>query len=213
MIKNISIENRWIGLLLLFYFFGTLGISIEEYKSFFLPLTPLNLLLTLFIFFKVNNNYSKRFVILSSLIFFIGFSVEAIGVKTGVLFGSYSYGDIFGFKIFETPVIIGVNWLFLALSTNGVVQYFTKKAIFLIVIPPLLMTGLDFLVEPVAMKLGFWNWENSIIPLQNYVMWFATSIFIHGLIYLFRPKINAKISFVILITQVIFFGFLHIFIT
>jgi len=213
MIKNISIENRWIGLLLLFYFFGTLGISIEEYKSFFLPLTPLNLLLTLFIFFKVNNDYSKRFVILSSLIFFIGFSVEAIGVKTGVLFGSYSYGDIFGFKIFETPVIIGVNWLFLALSTNGVVQYFTKKAIFLIVIPPLLMTGLDFLVEPVAMKLGFWNWENSIIPLQNYVMWFATSIFIHGLIYLFRPKINAKISFVILITQVIFFGFLHIFIT
>lgn len=75
------------------------------------------------------------------------------------------------------------------------------------------MTGLDFLVEPVAMKLGFWSWENGIIPLRNYVMWFATSILIHGLIYLFRPKINAKISFVIFIAQVIFFGLLNIFTT
>lgn len=213
MIKKISIENRWIGLLLLFYFFGTLGISLEEYKNFFLPLTPLNLLLTLIVFYKVNKDFRVEFLILSALIFLIGFSVEAIGVATGVLFGSYSYGDIFGFKIFETPVIIGVNWLFLALSTHGIVQYFTKKMLWLILIPPLLMTGLDFLVEPVAMKLGFWDWENGVIPLQNYVMWFATSIIIHGLIYLFRPKINAKISFVVFIAQLIFFGLLNIFIT
>lgn len=213
MIKNISIENRWIGLLLLFYFFGTLGISLEEYKNFFLPLTPLNLLLTLIVFYKVNKDFSKHFLILSALIFLIGFSVEAIGVKTGVLFGIYSYGNIFGFKIFETPLIIGVNWLFLSLSTHGVVQYFTKKAIWLVLIPPLLMTGLDFLVEPIAMKLGFWNWENNVIPLQNYVMWFATSFLIHVLIYLFYPKINAKISFLVFIAQVIFFGFLNIFIT
>jgi putative membrane protein len=213
MIKNISIENRWIGLLLLFYFFGTLGISIEEYKNFFLPLTPFNLLLTLIVFYKVNKDFSTRFLFLSFLIFLIGFSVEAIGVQTGILFGSYSYGAIFGFKIFETPVIIGVNWLFLALSTHGVVQYFTKKSLWLILIPPLLMTGLDFLVEPVAMKLGFWGWENGVIPLQNYVMWFVTGIFIHGLIHLFNPKINAKISFVIFAVQLIFFGLLNIFIT
>jgi putative membrane protein len=75
------------------------------------------------------------------------------------------------------------------------------------------MTGLDFLVEPVAMKLGFWSWEDGIIPLQNYIMWFVTSILIHGLIYLFRIKINAKISFVIFIAQLIFFGFLNIILT
>jgi len=213
MTKKIATENRWIGLLLLFYFFGTLGISLDAYKGFFLPFTPLNLLLTTFVFYKINNDFSKRFLILSLIIFLIGYSVEAIGVATGVLFGSYSYGDLFGFKVFETPLLIGVNWLFLSLSTHGVVQYFTKKPLFLIVIPAVLMTGLDFFIEPVAMKLGFWGWENNIIPFQNYVMWFLTSAVIHGIIYLFSPKINAKISFAIVIAQFIFFGILYIFIT
>jgi len=83
--------------------------------------------------------------------------VEAIGVTTGVVFGSYAYGDPFGIKIFETPIMIGVNWFFLALSTYGVLQYFTKKALWLILIPPILMTSLDYLVEPVAIKLDFLN--------------------------------------------------------
>jgi putative membrane protein len=209
MIKNISIENRWIGLLLLFNFFGLLGMALPEYRDFFLPLTPLNLLLTLVVFYKMNNNFSGKFLILSAIIFLIGFSVEAVGVATGVLFGNYEYGAPFGFKIFETPLMIGVNWLFLALSTYGIVQYFTKKAILLILIPPLLMTGLDVLVEPIAIKLDFWSWENDIIPIQNYVMWFVTSSVIHSVVYFFKPTINAKISFVILIVQVLFFGVLN----
>ena len=212
MLTKTTVENRWIGLLLLFYFFGTLGISVAGYKDFFLPLTPLNLLLTLIIFLIVNKDFSKHFILLCFLIFAIGFCVETAGVKTGILFGRYSYGHLFGFKIFETPLIIGVNWLFLALSTHGVVQYFTKKWLWLILIPSFLMTGLDYIVEPVAMKLGFWSWENNVIPLQNYVMWFATSAVIHTIIYFFCPVINSKISFVVLIAQIIFFGFLNIFV-
>lgn len=213
MIKKISTENRWIGFLLLCYFSGLIGISLAEYQNLFLPLTPFNLLLTLIVFYKVNKDFSTRFLFLSCLIFLIGFCVEAIGVATGVLFGSYAYGNLFGFKVFETPVIIGVNWLFLALSAYGVVQYFSKKAFYLILFPPLIMTALDFLVEPVAMELGFWHWENDIIPFQNYVMWFATSLIIHGLIYFFRPKIDTKISFIVLAIQILFFGILNIVIT
>jgi putative membrane protein len=210
MIKNICKENRWIGLLLLFYFFGLLGMSLDGYRDFFLPFTPLNLLLTLVVFYQVNQDFSKRFLLLSFLVFLIGFAVEGIGVATGVLFGSYGYGDAFGFKLFETPLLIGVNWLFLALGTYGIVQFFTKKAIWLILIPPVLMTTLDVLLEPVAMKLGFWSWENDVIPLQNYVMWFLTSTLIHSLIYYFRPNINAKISFVVIGVQFTFFGVLNL---
>jgi putative membrane protein len=54
------------------------------------------------------------------------------------------------------------------------------------------MTALDYFVEPVAMALGFWHWENDVIPLQNYDV-FITSLVIHGLIHLFRPTINAKL--------------------
>ena len=210
MIKKNSTENRWIGLLLLFHFFGLLGMSFAAYKNLFLTLTPLNLLLTLLVFFKLNKDFSTKFIMLSLLIFLIGFSVEAIGVATGVLFGNYTYGGVFGYKLFETPILIGVNWLFLAFSTYGVVQYFTKKAYWLVLLPPILMTALDFLIEPIAMKLGFWSWEHDVIPLQNYAMWFATSVVIHSLIYFFRPKINSKISFIIIGLQLLFFGILHL---
>lgn len=211
MIKNKSLENRWIALLLLCYFSGLIGIGIPAYREFFLSFTPLNLLLTWVIFFKINKDFSPRFLILSLIIYMIGFSVEGIGVATGALFGNYSYGSTFGFKLFETPLMIGVNWLFLALSTYGIVQYFTKKALWLILLPPVLMTSLDYLVEPVAMKLDFWSWENDSIPLQNYAMWFLTSLFIHSIIYLFKPKINTKISIVVFSVQVLFFGVLNIF--
>ncbi|UAM99429.1 carotenoid biosynthesis protein [Polaribacter litorisediminis] len=210
MIKNISIENRWIILLLLFYFFGLLGMSIVQFRDLFLMFTPLNLLITLLVFYKINNDFSRRFLILSFLVFLIGFSIEAIGVATGVLFGNYAYGAPFGFKLFETPILIGVNWLFLALSAHGIVQSFTKKALWLIILPSLCMTLLDFLVEPVAMKLDFWSWENDSIPIQNYVMWFVTSIFIHSIIYFFSPKINTKVSFFIFGAQLIFFGVLNL---
>ncbi len=210
MIKNISIENRWIGLLLIVYFVGLIGMSVPSLRSLFLPLTPLNLLLTLVVFYKVNKDFSERFLILSLLVFTIGYSVEAVGVATGVLFGNYQYGTPLGFKVFETPIMIGVNWLFLAFSSYGVVQYFTKKTFWLILLPPFLMVGLDFLVEPVAMKLGFWSWENNIIPFQNYAMWFVTSLFIHLMISLFKPKINSKISFVIFGVQIVFFSVLNL---
>jgi putative membrane protein len=211
MITSNSLENRWIIILLLFYFFGLLGICIPATRDVFLTLTPLNLLITLAIFYKVNKDYSQRFFILSLLVSILGFSVEGIGVATGVLFGSYSYGTAFGFKLVETPIMIGVNWLFLSLSTYGIVQFFTNKGIWLILLPPVLMTFLDLIVEPVAMKLGFWSWKNDIIPLQNYAMWFLTSIIMHSIIYLFKPKINAKISFIIIGVSAFFFGFLNIF--
>lgn len=207
--KHISIENRWIGVLIIVHFVGLIGLSIPDLHYIFLPLTPLNLLLTLVTFYKVNNEFSGKLLALSFLVFLIGFSVEAIGVGTGILFGSYSYGDPFGFKIYETPIMIGVNWLFLALSSYGIIRFFTKNSALLVLLPALLMVGLDFLVEPVAMKLGFWSWENDIIPFQNYAMWFATSIVIHGLILWFSPKINAKISFVIFGTQTVFFAVLN----
>jgi putative membrane protein len=75
------------------------------------------------------------------------------------------------------------------------------------------MTGLDFFVELFAMELEFWNWKNNLIRIQNFLMWFATSAIIHSIIYAFRPKINAKISFVIFIAQLLFFGVLYLLIS
>jgi uncharacterized membrane protein len=41
----------------------------------------------------------------------------------------------------------------------------------------LLMVALDVLIEPVAVALDFWQWENAVIPIQNFVMWFANGFY------------------------------------
>jgi putative membrane protein len=79
-------------------FFWVTRNSLTGYRNLFLPLSPLNLILTLAIFYKVNKDFSPPFVFSSLLL--IGFSVEAVGVATGILFGSYAYSDVFGFKNF-----------------------------------------------------------------------------------------------------------------
>ena len=37
------------------------------------------------------------------------------------------------------------------------------------------MTAFDILMEPAAMALNYWNWENGVVPFQNYLAWFVLS--------------------------------------
>jgi putative membrane protein len=63
----------------------------------------------------------------------------------------------------------------------------------------------DWLMEPVAVKLGFWTWLSLDIPVYNYVCWFIVSA---GLLVLFRkweqPKAN-PFALHLLCIQVLFF--------
>ena len=78
----------------------------------------------------------------------------------------------------------------------------------------MLMVGLDFLIEPVAISLDFWSWEYDIIPLQNYIGWFVIA-FILQLIFLnVLDKAEKNIVAVSLFGwQIMFFGVLNLFLS
>ena len=69
----------------------------------------------------------------------------------------------------------------------------------------------DWIMEPVAVKLGYWQWESNSIPLYNYISWIIISA---GLLTVFRklnqekPNIFAVHLFII---QVLFFVVLRTF--
>ena len=70
----------------------------------------------------------------------------------------------------------------------------------------LLATAFDWLMEPVAVKLGFWTWlGDGAIPFKNYWSWFLVSAF---LLLLFRklpfPKHN-QFAIHLLLIQSLFF--------
>jgi putative membrane protein len=71
----------------------------------------------------------------------------------------------------------------------------------------LLMTFFDFMMEPAAIKLGYWTWIEVEVPLQNYVAWFILGGLLAGLGYkmgLFKSK-HPPLAVHIYFAQLIYF--------
>ena len=83
-------DNIGLSVLILINIIGVIGFRTESLLPLFKTLTPYNLLFTLIICFL----HLPRKIFISNfiLLFTIGFGVEILGVKTGLLFGNYHYG-------------------------------------------------------------------------------------------------------------------------
>jgi putative membrane protein len=188
---------------------GVIGILFFK-RDWFLGLTPINLLLMfiLLIWTAANRNRIFYFFVLVAIL--LGLISEIIGVNTGLLFGKYSYGEVLGQKIWGVPLLISINW-FMIVYASGI---FTRKV--LVKIPNIIQvtigasiaTIFDWIMEPAAMKLGFWQWDNGIIPVSNYVSWFCISALL--LVLFNRCKfVYHPFAVYLLIIQAIFFWVLR----
>ena len=193
-------------LIVAFHLVGMVGLSTESYFSIFISLVPYNLLITFLLccfYISFQKNYKPMV-----LIAMIGFVIEVVGVKTGILFGEYYYGSVLGFKVLEVPLIIGLNWLVLSLATHSIMRVFLNNRFSIICTASLLMVLLDLLIEPVAIKLGFWTWDSSFVPLQNYIMWFFSAFVMQYILIKFNSSINYKLGLYVISSQLIFFIYL-----
>src|SRR5665213_1381174 len=97
----------------LFHIVGLMGLLFFN-RSFFLQFTPGNLLLMLVLLVWTQTGKNRWFFIFLISCFLVGLGVEIMGVRTGILFGKYSYGTVMGYKLWDTPLILGVNWIIVA---------------------------------------------------------------------------------------------------
>ena len=195
--------------LILVYVSGSIGFVVNP--PFFSPFTPYTLLLTCFVFLIHSPLADKKFVIAFFSIAFLGFIIEVIGVKTGLIFGKYSYGNGLGIKLLDVPLIISINWAMLICAGIRIVSSIFANKIKVLVVAALLVTGIDLLIEQVAPKLNFWQFEGGLPGIHNYLGWIGVAFFIS---YFFYPTIikgNRTVSLLILILQIIFFTSLYIF--
>lgn len=210
MISQFSKPQIAIALLVIIYAVGITGL-LSPYQHLFLTLTALNLALTCGLYIWANDDFSTGFKMSFISVFLIGLVVEIIGVNTGLLFGVYTYGDPLGFKILETPVMIGINWFLLSFSSYGILKSFIGSLWIRILLGAALMMGLDYLIEPVAIHLDFWTWESIEVPLQNYLMWFLTAAVVHWVLNLINARTDRFLSFGIFGLQFVFFLTLKLF--
>ena len=145
------------------------------------------------------------------VIFLLGMSVEILGVATGYPFGNYHYGDSLGTKIFDVPLIIGVNWFMSAYISYHLAKSFIGNTYLRILVSTLFMLILDILLEPIAPKLGYWYWENGVIPTLNYVSWSLVGLACVYIIDLNNQETINRSARNLFFIQLIFFVLLNLF--
>lgn len=194
------------GFFVIFYLVGLVGLLNAYTFPLFVKLVPLALVLSfaaLYVFHESVINW-KTIVCFAS-IYIVSFVVEAIGVYNGLVFGQYAYASSLGPKLFETPLIIGVNWFFLVYTTTAMVENVKQPVGIKILLASSFMLVYDIVMEQIAPMLDMWHWENETVPLLNYVAWFALALLFNTLVKVMRVPIKNKFAGFIFVCQFLFF--------
>jgi uncharacterized membrane protein len=222
----ITIDYRKIcfTLLTLMYLVGIIGLLLPVTQPFFKSLSPLNLWLSSALLLSFHRDFNKSFIIIAVMIFFSSLIIEMLGVHTGVIFGKYWYGQTLGTQVLNVPLVIGANWLLLIYCSSITTQTFVRMIIKKLPVKfqsvrlllsafcsALLMVILDLLIEPVAIRLDFWHWQNEQIPTQNYLTWFLLSFFLSYIFLKGKFLKNNPLAFLLLFLQFSFFLIINLF--
>jgi len=167
---NLSLKTPGPGkiltILLIFYFVGIFGLTWPLTKSYIEILTPYTLLMNLALMMLFHKPWSALHIVLFLTIALAGFTVEMAGVLTGVIFGEYQYQHVLGIKLFDTPLIIGINWLMLIYFVYHLTLKTGIKRWLQVITGAIMMVTYDFFLEPVAIRMSMWNWSGGEIPFQ-----------------------------------------------
>jgi putative membrane protein len=187
---------------------GIIGLSIPEYRELFLRLTPLQLLTSLFLILAFHRGWSDVFPVFAAAAFWIGFGSEIIGIHTGYLYGDYVYGSTLGPKLWEVPIIIGVNWFILVYLT-GTIFHKVPNDYYAAFLGAAAMTAIDYIMEPVAVALDMWYWKFEIIPWSNYAGWFGVAFLIHLIFRKAKFQKGNALATILLLCMILFFAILN----
>ncbi|MGH7452319.1 MAG: carotenoid biosynthesis protein [bacterium] len=182
-------QHIMIALLYVFLLAGglwhVLGVLQKEMRLLAAPMIVMLCLLLCFEYLRQlrvdatsSNHASQRFVLWSVFVLIGGFCIELAGVKTGIIFGLYFYGETLQPTLWKIPLAIGFAWLGMIISAAVISQRllparFSRRPLLMAACIAILMVIFDVFMEPAAMKLGYWIWHEGVVPWRNYLAWFV----------------------------------------
>jgi putative membrane protein len=139
----------------------------------------------------------RRWLVLLALsIFAIG--IEALSITTGFPYGFFTYGDKMGWQLAElVPWTVPFAWIPLVVGAFTVASLVAKKAWLRTCLAVLILLIADLLLDPVAVKLGFWQYATPGsyfgVPLSNFAGWVLSGLVgVAALYWALRGKVPTK---------------------
>jgi putative membrane protein len=215
-------NNIALFIAILFHACGLVGILCTPYKDWFIQNTSITLLLMALLLVWTQQQKNSWFFLFLISAWAVGMCTEIIGTNTGLLFGSYKYGNMLGTKFKNVPLLIGINWFVIIYCSGAIVTIFDDwilrklggdarfsslmLTLSFIIDAALLTTLFDWLMEPVAIKLGFWQWlADGTPPLFNYTCWFLISALLLALFRWLKFSKHNHFAVHLFIIQLLFF--------
>lgn len=199
------------GFIITLYTIGIIGSAVPITRDLFIVLTPAILLLSFALLLNFHTPVldAKTTIVFIS-IFLISYFVEVAGVRTGLIFGPYSYGRGLGLKLLDTPLLIGLNWVLLVYCTSAIFEKIPVGHFGRIAGASSLMVLYDFVMEQVAPRMDMWAFDAGFAPIRNYVSWFVLALVFHSLVRFAEIRLPNRLAPLIFYCQGAFFVILFI---
>lgn len=118
----------------------------------------------------------RKNLMVAVMILVAAFTLEYVGMRTGIPFGSYTYTDVLGFRLMGVPLAIAAAWYTTIMVTRRIARAIFPAGIATALAAGILTLAFDIALEPMAsFIISYWRWEGGIIAWQNYASWLGAS--------------------------------------
>ncbi len=197
----ISVKNLTL-VAILFHIVGLVGIGVLHATA-IASTTPWHLLLMFVLILLSFAADLKSFIKWLPFALVLGWCAEWIGVHTGWLFGAYAYSTLLGPGWQQIPFIIACNWAIVLCGSISLASLATDNKYVIPLLAASIATVYDWILEPAALKLDYWHWQDAI-PLYNYACWWVIALLLTILWQFFKVRPN-QFAVNLLIVQILFF--------
>jgi uncharacterized membrane protein len=121
---------------------------------------------------------------------------EAVGLATGVPYGSYSYDEALGPTLLGVPFLVPLAWLMMAWPSRLLADRLTRgvrpgrRAAARVGAAAVVFAGWDVVLDPQMVQAGYWTWAHPrpglpgipTVPLTNLAGWLLAGLVLMALL-------------------------------
>jgi len=115
---------------------------------------------------------------------------EAVGLATGVPYGSYTYSDALGPTLLGVPLLVPLAWLMMAWPSWVVAARLTVRRPARVALAAGVFAAWDVVLDPQMVQAGYWTWAHpapglpgiDTVPLTNLAGWLLAGLVLMALL-------------------------------